>query len=220
MAAAVTGRTSWPSRPADGHYREDDRALPDRVLPESGRAGVIPAPPAARRPPGRAEPAAGHRLRRDGPGRDPQRRHPPGPALPVGLRLQPARVGLRGAPRQAQGQRRQDQHSSMCSTLLVSPPGCHPPVGLDAGPGPTAPPPRGTRTKPRSCTATVPPSVQGNRPGPPSRRARLRGVPKAATPQVPLTSVPRMANQRTIRVTCSCSGPQPARLIAESARSG
>ena len=35
MAAAVTARTSWPSRPTDGYYRDDDRALPDRVLPEA-----------------------------------------------------------------------------------------------------------------------------------------------------------------------------------------
>ena len=33
-------------------------------------AGVVPAPPAARRPAGRPEPAAGYRLRRDDPGRD------------------------------------------------------------------------------------------------------------------------------------------------------
>ena len=42
----------------------------------SGRAGELPAAPAARRPSRRAEPAAGHRLRRDDSGRDPQRRHP------------------------------------------------------------------------------------------------------------------------------------------------
>jgi Domain of unknown function (DUF222) len=41
-----------------------------------GRAGELPAPPAARRPAGRAQPAAGHRVQRDHPGRDPPRRHP------------------------------------------------------------------------------------------------------------------------------------------------
>ena len=51
------------------------------------RPGLVPAPPAARRPAGRPEPAAGHRLRRDHPGRDPQRGHPTRPALPMGRRL-------------------------------------------------------------------------------------------------------------------------------------
>ena len=59
-----------------------------------GRAGELPAPPAARGAAGRAEPAAGHRVRRDDPGRDPQRRAAAGPALPVGRRVQPARVGV------------------------------------------------------------------------------------------------------------------------------
>ena len=59
--------------------------------------------------PGWAGPACpGHRLRRDRPGRDPQRRHAAGPALPVGRRLQPARRRVPGAPHQAQGQRRED----------------------------------------------------------------------------------------------------------------
>ena len=39
----------------------------------AGRARVVPAAPAARRAAGRAEPAAGHRVFRDGPGGDPQR---------------------------------------------------------------------------------------------------------------------------------------------------
>ena len=49
---------------------------------------------------------------------------------------QPARLGVPGAPRQAQGQRRQDQRSRLCSTMLVPPPSRDPPVGLDAGPEP------------------------------------------------------------------------------------
>ena len=62
----------------------------DLLSGPGGLAGV-PAAPAAGRPAGRAEPAAGHRGQRDHPGRDPQRRHPAGQALPVGRRLQPAR---------------------------------------------------------------------------------------------------------------------------------
>jgi hypothetical protein len=51
------------------------------------RARLLPAAPAARRPAGRAEPAAGHRVQRVDPGRDPQRGHHARPALPVGRRL-------------------------------------------------------------------------------------------------------------------------------------
>ena len=69
-----------------GHHRQGRRAA---VRP--GRAGVLPAPPAARRRAGRAQPAAGHRLQRHRPGRHPARRHPAGCALPVGRRLRPAR---------------------------------------------------------------------------------------------------------------------------------
>ena len=43
------------------------------LLSGPGGLASVPAPPAARRPAGRTQPAAGHRLRRDGPGRDPQR---------------------------------------------------------------------------------------------------------------------------------------------------
>ena len=68
-----------------------------------GRAGGLLAPPAAGRAAGRAEPAAGYRVLRVDPGRDPQRGDPAGPQVPVGRRLRPARVGVRRAPRQAQG---------------------------------------------------------------------------------------------------------------------
>ena len=61
------------------------------LLSGPGGLASLPAPPAAGRAAGRAEPAAGHRLRRDHPGRDPQRGDAAGPALPVGRRLQPAR---------------------------------------------------------------------------------------------------------------------------------
>ena len=40
------------------------------------------------------------------------------------------------APRQAQGERRQDQRSRLCSIVLVPPSGCDSPVGLDPGPEP------------------------------------------------------------------------------------
>ena len=49
---------------------------------------------AARRPPSRAQPAAGHRVRRDRPGGHPQRGDAPGPALPVGRRVQPGSLSL------------------------------------------------------------------------------------------------------------------------------
>ena len=73
---------------------------------------------------------------RDHPGRDPQRGHPAGQALPVGRKVQPARGGVPGAPRQAQGQRRQDQRQRLRAPVLVPPPGRDPPVGLDPGPEP------------------------------------------------------------------------------------
>ena len=92
--------------PGRGRAGGDRQGRGPAVRP--GRARLVPAPPAARRPAGRAEPAAGHRVRRDGPGGDPQRGAAAGPALPVGRRLHPARRGLPGAPHQAQGQRRED----------------------------------------------------------------------------------------------------------------
>ena len=55
----------------------------------SGRAGLVPAPPPARDAAGRPQPPAGHRVRQDHPGRDPQRRDPAGQALPVGRRILP-----------------------------------------------------------------------------------------------------------------------------------
>ena len=103
------------------------------LLSGPGRAGSVPAPPAARRPAGRAEPAAGHRVQPDHPGRHPQRGDPAGPALPVGRAVPPARRGVRGAPRPAQEERRPDQHERLRAAVLLPPPGGHSPVGLDAG---------------------------------------------------------------------------------------
>ena len=68
------------------------------LLSGPGRARVIPAAAGAGGAAGRAEPAAGYRVRRDGPGGDPQRGAAAGPALPVGRRLHPARRRLPGAP--------------------------------------------------------------------------------------------------------------------------
>ena len=79
--------------PRAGHHRQGRRSA---VRPR--RPGQLPAPPAARRPPRRPQPAAGHRLLRDHPRRDPQRGHPAGPALPVGRAVRPARRRLPGAP--------------------------------------------------------------------------------------------------------------------------
>src|SRR5437762_11183896 len=45
------------------------------------RAGELPAPPAAGGPPRRSQPAAGHRVQRERPGRDPQRGTAAGQAL-------------------------------------------------------------------------------------------------------------------------------------------
>jgi len=99
----------------------------------SGRAGQLPAAPGAGGAAGRAEPAAGYRVRRDGPGGDPQRGAAAGPALPVGRRLHPARRRLPGAPHHAQGPRRHDLREGLCLAVPVPPPGRDPPVGLDPG---------------------------------------------------------------------------------------
>ena len=104
------------------------------LLSGPGRAGLVPAPPAARRPARRSEPAPRRRLQRERPGRDPPRGPAPGPALPLGRRLPAARRGMRDPPRQAQVPRRQDQRQGLRAAVLVPPPRRDPPVGLDAGP--------------------------------------------------------------------------------------
>ena len=55
------------------------------------------------------------------------------PALPLARRLQPARLGMRSPPRQAQSQRRPHQPQRLRASVLISPPGRDPPVGLDPG---------------------------------------------------------------------------------------
>ena len=106
----------------------------------------------------------------------PQRGDPAGSALPVGRAVQPARQRVPGAPRQAQEERRQDQHSRLCSTLLVSPSGRHPPVGVDAGPEPGRHHHRvepGQNESPAQPRATRPgrvtPGVRAGRARPPGR---------------------------------------------------
>ena len=100
------------------------------------RAGVLPAPPAARRAAGRAEPAAGHRLLRDDPGRDPQRGDPAGPHCRwAGGCNQPASAcDVHHTKHKNNG----GKTSTKDCVLLCffPPPDRHPPVGLDPGPQP------------------------------------------------------------------------------------
>ncbi len=110
------------ARPGDARTADHRQGRRPGLRPR--RPGQLPAPAAARRPAGRAEPAAGHRLLRHHPGRDPHRGHPAGPALPVDRRLHPARHRLRSAPRPAQGRRRPDQPQGLHPALRVPPPGC------------------------------------------------------------------------------------------------
>ena len=101
---ADAGARRCAGRPRPGHRRgpggagAGDHRQGRGPAVRSGRPGQLLAPPAARRPPRRPQPAAGHRLLRDHSGRDPQRGHAAGPALPVGRPVRPARRSLRGAP--------------------------------------------------------------------------------------------------------------------------
>ena len=126
QSAASPGHHTGLGSPRAGDHRHGGRPGLG-----SGRAGLVPAAPAARRPAGRAEPAAGRRGLPGHPGRDPARRHPARPALPLDRRLRPARRRLRGAPSHPQGRRRQDQRPGLYSILHVPPPGRDPPDGLD-----------------------------------------------------------------------------------------
>ena len=146
---------------AGGHRQRRRPAVGSR------RAGVVPAPPAARGPAGRAEPAAGHRVPRD---------IPPGIRNAVVLRDHSA-----GSPAAATSPRRRAK-----STTPTRPTGARPapPTAScsapsitrsrsTAGAGPSSSIPdgtqrRGTRTRPRCCTATA------HRPGPGNRRVHQR----------------------------------------------
>ena len=81
------GKTESPPRKQIDHREGRGPAV------RAGRARVVPAAPGARRAPGRAEPAAGHRVRRDRPRGDPERGPAAGPALPWQARAQPAGAG-------------------------------------------------------------------------------------------------------------------------------
>ena len=89
---AGTGRAPARAPPVPGEALEQaiiGKAV--ELLSGPGGLAVVPAPPAARRPAGRPQPAAGRRGDQRHPGRDPPRGHPAGPALPVPRRLRPAR---------------------------------------------------------------------------------------------------------------------------------
>ena len=152
------GRGRPGHRPGLGGPRARDHRQGRGPALGPGRAGELPAAPAARRPARRAEPAAGHRVLPVGPGRDPQRRHPQRPALPVGRRMPPARLRLRSPPRQAQEERRQDQHQRLRAAVFLPPSDRHSQMGLDPGPEPRRHHHRlEPRTKPRCSTATAHP---------------------------------------------------------------
>ena len=92
-AAVVTAVLESLSAPAGA---EDTRTKEQRyhdglqeAMRRAGRAGVVLADPAAGRPAGRAEPAAGHRVQQDHPARHPQRSDLAGPAVPVARRMLP-----------------------------------------------------------------------------------------------------------------------------------
>ena len=79
-AGPAPPRRRRPGHAGPGHHARPGRPLEQAVIGKAvdllsgpGGLAIVPAAAAARRPPGRAEPAAGHRVRRDDPGRDPQR---------------------------------------------------------------------------------------------------------------------------------------------------
>ncbi len=94
-------------------------------------------------------------------------------------------------PRQAQGRRRPDQRPGLCSIVLVSPPGCHPPVGLDPGPEPGR---HHHRLEPRQNQN--PPQPQ------PARRGRGKVRPRPVVTAPARTGSPRQA-KRSIRAMVS-----------------
>jgi len=131
VRAARRGYHAGLGSPGAGGHRQGGR-----LGLRSGRSGLVPAAPAAGGPAGRPEPAAGRRSEQGHSGRDPARRHPARPALPVDRRLRPARRRLRSPSPHPQGRRRQDQRSRLYSILHLPPPGGHPPDGLDRRPEP------------------------------------------------------------------------------------
>ena len=187
-----------PGGAGAGDHRQGRRAA---VRP--GRARVVPAPPAARRPAGRAQPAAGHRLQQHRPGRHPARRHPARPALPVGRRLHPARRRLPGPPRPPQGQRRPHQRQGLRPAVFLPPPGGHPPLGLDAGPEPgrdddrveSGPDQGPAQPQPARPSRVTPPARRSLAAAHPVRRTAIQWPPISAEP------VPRASS--------GCHWPRP-----------
>ena len=103
------------------------------LLSGPGGLAQLPAPQAAGRAAGRGQPAAGHRVQRHRPGRDPQRGPAPRRPLRMGRRVQPARRRLPGPPHHPQSQRRHDQPQRLRPAVPLSPPGHDPPPRLDPG---------------------------------------------------------------------------------------
>ena len=130
-------------------------------------------------------PAAGRRAHRGDPRRDPPRGDPAGPALPLGRRLRPARLRLRGPPCHPPGRRRQDQRRRLRALLLLPPSRRHPPVGLDRHPQPRRhhhrPQPRRHQNPEKSRTARlsrgVPPRLA------PPRTSLARSPPSRPAPR-------------------------------------
>ena len=163
-----------------------------------GRAGLASCVPGSSAPgwPGR-QPAAGRRPQRRDPRRHPPRGDPAGPALPLGRRLRPARVSLRGPSCDPPGRRRQDQRGRLCAVLFFPPSRGHPRMGLDRYPqsgwhhhrpqprrhqNPAQPqPPRARR-----ITPTTPKHPGGTSHGP-ARARRYPQVPPGAAEARPRT---------------------------------
>ena len=137
-------------RPRPPDDRQPDQARPHRPGRRCGRRSsarpptCCPVPagwpascgPGSSAPGSPAQPAAGHRVQQGHPARDPQRRDPAGPALPVARRLPPARGRLPGASRHAPGARRRHQPHRLCPSVFIPSPDRDPPVGLDPGTNP------------------------------------------------------------------------------------
>ena len=193
------------------------------LLSGPGGLASLLAPPAAGRAAGRAEPAAGHRVFRVGPGRDPQRGDPAGPQVPVGRRLRPARVGVRRAPRQAQEARRQDQRQGLRPVVLFPPPGRDPPAGLDPGPEPRRDHHRaeqGQDEGPAQPRAARPARVRAPaRPGPSTPPLPAgSGDPTIAVPDDHRAHKPGPRCRTGPRLGDILSGPPPARDLTNTNR--
>jgi hypothetical protein len=158
------GAPGGPVMPGGDRARRHRQGRRPALRP--GRAGGLPAAAAARRPAGRAEPAAGRRVQHHHPGRDPPRGHPARPALPVARRRrQPAAAcQVHHVKHKANGGNTSLTGCVLlCSfhhqvaihrwgwTLVLNPDGTTTAWNKDK-----------TGTKPRSCTATGHPPGPGN----------------------------------------------------------